>query len=102
MKSGGGFKEIFIKERKLFTIMKLAGEVKVALVSAACLLGIAIIFKNVLHAQADIIISNGPVYLFLVYIIARSQAKKSKCDKPLYWSLAIIFVTLFTITVYAV
>jgi hypothetical protein len=41
-------------------IMKLADEVKVALVTAACLLGIAIIFKNVLHVQADFIISNSP------------------------------------------
>lgn len=42
---------------------KLADEVKVALVTAACLLGTAIIFKNVLHVQVDLLISNGPVYL---------------------------------------
>ncbi len=83
-------------------IMKLADEVKVALVTAACVLGIAIIFKNVLHVQADFIVSNGPFYLFIVYLITRGQAKKSKCDKPLYWSLAIIFVTLLTIALYTV
>ena len=83
-------------------IKKLADEVKVALVTAACVLGIAIIFKNVLHVQVDLIISNGPVYLFIVYIITRGQAKKLKCDKPLYWSLAIIFVTFFTIALYAI
>ncbi len=83
-------------------IKKLADEVKVALVTAACLLGTAIIFKNVLHVQVDLLISNGPVYLFIVYIITRGQAKKLKCDKPLYWSLAIIFVTSFTIALYAI
>ncbi len=82
-------------------IMKLADEVKVALVTAACLLGIAIILKNVLHVQADFIVSNSPLYLYIVYLITRGQAKKSKCDKPLYWSLAIILVTLFTIALYA-
>lgn len=83
-------------------IMKLADEVKVALVTAACVLGIAIIFKNVLHVQADFIVSNGPFYLFVFYLITRGQAKKSKCDRPLYWSLAIIFVTLLTIALYTV
>ncbi len=83
-------------------IMKLADEVKVALVTAACLLGIAIILKNVLHVQADFIVSNSPLYLYIVYLITRGQAKKSKCDKPLYWSLAIILVTLFTIALYAI
>ena len=82
--------------------MKLADEVKVALVTVACLLGIAVVFKNVLHVQADFIISNGPAYLFIVYIITEGQAKRSKCGKPLYWSLAIIFVTLLIIALYAI
>lgn len=82
--------------------MKFADEVKVALVTAACVLGSAIIFKNVLYVQADFIVSNGPFYLFIVYLITRGQTKKSKCNKPLYWSLAIIFVTLSTIVLYAI
>ena len=82
--------------------MRIADEIKVASVTAVCVLGVAIIFKNVLHIQADFIVSNGPSYLFIVYIITRGQAKKSKCDKPLYWSLAIIFVTLLTIGLYAI
>jgi len=83
-------------------IMKLADEVKVSLVTAACVLGIAITFKNILHIQADFIVSNGPFYVFIVYLITRGQAKKIKCDKPLYWNLVIIFVTLFTIMLYAI
>ncbi len=75
---------------------------KVSLVTAVCILSIAIIFKNVLNVQADFIILNSPVYLFIVYIIARGRTKKLKCDRPLYWSLAIIFITLFTIALYAI
>ncbi len=82
--------------------MKPADEVKVSLVTAVCILGIAIIFKNVLNVQADFIILNSPIYLFIVYIIARGRTNKSKCDRPLYWSLAIIFITLFTIALYAI
>lgn len=82
--------------------MKLADEVKVALVTAVCILGIAIIFKNVLHVQANPMVSNGPVYLLIVYLITKGLTKQSKCDKPLYWSLAIIFVTLATIALYAI
>ena len=77
--------------------LKLADEIKVALVTGACIIGIAIIFKKVLHIQADFLISNSPSYLFIVYIITREKAKKSKFDKPLYWSLSIIFISLLTV-----
>ena len=83
-------------------ILKLADEIKVALVTAACVLSIAILFKKVLHIQADFLVSNSPSYLFIIYIITRGQAKKSKFDKPLYWSLAIIFVTLLTIILHVI
>ena len=54
----------FVNKGDSTMIMKLADEVKVALVTAACLLGIAIILKNVLHVQADFIVSNSPsIYL---------------------------------------
>lgn len=91
----------FINEGDVAIDMKLVDEVKVALVTAACVLGIAVIFKNVLHVQADLVVSNSPVYLFIVYIITRGQVKNSKCDEPLYWSLAILLVTLMVIGVYA-
>jgi len=83
-------------------ILKLADEIKVALVTGACVLGIAILFKKVLHIQANFLVANGPSYLFIVYIITRGQAKKSKCDKPLYWSLAIIFIAFLTIILHVI
>jgi TRAP-type C4-dicarboxylate transport system permease small subunit len=83
-------------------IKKLADEIKVALVTGACILGMAIIFKQILHIQIDSLISNGPVYLFIIYIISRRQSKKMKCDKPLYWNLGIIFITVLIIVLYAI
>ena len=80
--------------------MKLANEVKVALVAAVCLLGMVIVFKNVLHIQVGFMILNSPLWLYVLYIITREQTKKLKSE-TLYWSLAIIFVTLATIILYA-
>ncbi len=82
--------------------MKLSDEVKVAIVAAICILSIAIVFKNVLQLQVSYIISNGPLYLFVVYLITRSKTERSKCDRPLYWGSAIVMVTVLTILVYVV
>ena len=81
--------------------MKLANEIKVALVTAGCVLALAIVFKNILYVRADLIVTNGPFYLFIVYLITRGQTKASKCDKPLYWSLAIVLVTIAIVVLYA-
>ncbi|MGD9487221.1 MAG: hypothetical protein AB7W47_04325 [Calditrichaceae bacterium] len=62
--------------------LKPAAEIIVALVTAACVIFIAILFKQVLHIQADFLMSNGPSYLFIIYILTREQARKSKFDKP--------------------
>jgi hypothetical protein len=81
--------------------MRLADEVKVALVAAACVLGIAVIFKNILFVQADFLVLNSPSYLFILYILTRAS-NKQKCSSPLYWGLAIVFVTVLTIALYAI
>ncbi len=86
---------------------RIADEIKVALVAAVCILGSAIILKKVLHAEPDIILSNGPAYLVIIYLITRGAVKKggtkkTNCDKPLYWSLAIIFITVLTIVLHVV
>lgn len=78
---------------------KLSDEVKLSLVTAICLLGMAIISKNILNVQMDFISANGPFYVFFIYLLTKNQ--KSKCNKPLYWNLAIILVTISTIFLYA-
>jgi hypothetical protein len=74
-----------------------ADEVKVGLVTGACIIGQAIILKMVLHTEADLLVSNAPVYLLVIYLIAKGQKKESESTKPLYWSVAIVLVTVLTI-----
>jgi len=79
--------------------MKLPDEVKLALVTAGCLIVNAVVFKNALKLQPDFIILYGPFWVYLVYMITR--ASKTKYNDTLYWGLAIGLVTLFTILLYA-
>ena len=72
-------------------------EVKVSLVTAVCILALAIISKNVLNVQLDFITQYGPVWVYIAYISTKDKTKKSK-----YWSLAIILVTLAILALYAV
>jgi len=82
--------------------MKLRDETKVSLVTAACVLLLAIVSKNILKAQLDFISLYGPVWVFIAYIITKDKVKKSKiCCSPLFWSLAILFVTLAILILYA-
>ncbi len=69
--------------------MPLPDEIKVSLVTAACLLALAIISKNILNVQLDFISQYGPLWIFIFYIISRSRASVS----VLAWSSLIIFVT---------
>ncbi|KUK01787.1 MAG: putative membrane protein [Methanobacteriaceae archaeon 41_258] len=83
--------------------MKLSNETKVSLVTVVCILALAVISKNVLHAQLDFISQYGPVWMLVVYLCTREECKKSKiCDNPLFWSIAIILITLAILVVYAI
>jgi|Deesub1362B_J571_1020462.scaffolds.fasta_scaffold01444_8 hypothetical protein len=83
--------------------IKLSNEVKVSLVTAVCILALTAISKNIIHAQIDFISQFAPVWMFVTYIITREKAKVSKiCDSPLFWSTAIVLVTLAILIVYAI
>ena len=79
--------------------MKIANEVKVSLVTAACILAIAVISKNVLGVQLDFVSQYAPSWMFIVYIITRGQAKESD-HETLYWSIAIVAVTAAVLALY--
>lgn len=81
--------------------MKLSEETKVSLVTAVCILALAIISKNILHVQLDFISQYGPVWILIAYLATKGESKKSKCGTLLFWSLAIILVTLAILVVYA-
>jgi len=83
--------------------MKLSDEVKVSLVTAFCILALAIVSKNILNVQLDFISQYGPSWMFIAYIITKGEDKKSKiCCSTLFWSLAIIIVTAAILLLYAI
>jgi len=69
-------------------VIKLSDEVKVSLVTAVCILALAVISKEVLHMQLDFVSQYAPLWMFIAYIIV-----KDKCKNPFFWSLAIILIT---------
>lgn len=82
---------------------KLSSDLKVSLVTAICILVLAVVAKKVLNVELDFISQYGPVWLYIVYIITRDKQKESKvCSSPLFWSLAIIFATLAILALYAI
>jgi EamA domain-containing membrane protein RarD len=82
--------------------MKLSDEVKVSLVTAVCILALAIVSKNILNVQLDFISLYGPVMVFIVYIILKDNVKKSEIGySPLIWSLVIIFMTAAILILYS-
>lgn len=83
--------------------MRLTDEVKVSLVTGVCILALAITSKYVLRVELDFISQYGPVWLFMVYIAGKDKAGRSKVSgSALFWSAAIIVVTLAILTVYAI
>ncbi len=83
--------------------IKLFDEVKVSLVTTVCILALAVLSKNVFNIQLDFISQYGPVWMSMVYIITREKTKRSKiCDSPVFWSLAIVPITLAILVLYVI
>jgi len=71
-------------------------DVIVSIVTGICVLIISFLTKNILSAIF------GPVCMLAIYLVAKDKIKKSKiCSSPVFWSLAIIFVTLAILILYA-
>lgn len=82
--------------------MKVPDEIAVALVTAACVLGLAIAFEDVVHINVSPLFSTAaPTYLFIVYLLTRPAARRFKHD-ALLWGLAIIAVAAFTLLLYTI
>ena len=83
--------------------MRLASEIKVSLVAGICVLALAIISRYFLDAELDFVSQYGPVWIYIVYVITRNNKEKAKvCNRPLFWSLAIIIATALILIVYGV
>lgn len=80
---------------------------KVSVVSAVCLLGLVIVLKNVLNVPAETL-SRDVVFYILIYsvfgILYPGQLKSPgpSLIRPLYWSLAIVVLTLAIVLLNAV
>lgn len=88
--------------------MKISNDSKLGILTAICMFGSVVVFKNVLHIKPPFMASYGVVGIFILYIILKYSIEEFKGD-PLYrgksiafyYGLAIIFVTLATIILYA-
>jgi hypothetical protein len=81
-------------------IMKVPDEIAVALVTAICVLGLAVAIKNVFNVNAPFLFSiAAPIYPFIVYLITRPTVERFK-HETLLWSAVIALVSVFTLLVY--
>jgi len=74
--------------------MKLSNKVQVSIVTAGCLLALAYVSRKILNADLDPISLYAPVWIYFAY------TGRKNGDNPLYWSAAIIFVTVAILGVY--
>lgn len=86
--------------------MKLSNQVRVAICSAVCQLGLVIVLKNILQVPAETLSRNnilyGSFYSFIVILFLLLPDKEKTENKiPLHWYLIIIGVTLAIIALYA-
>ncbi len=82
--------------------MKVPDEIAVALVTAACVLGLAVAFEEVVRINVSPLFSTAaPVYLFIVYLLTRPIARRFEHD-ALVWSLAVIAVAMLTLLAYVI
>ena len=83
--------------------MKLSNQSKIAIFSAACLLGLTVILKNVVGVSAEILSRDivNYIIIFSVFGTVLPSAGEKYSSKPIYWYLAILATTLGIIAVYA-
>ena len=80
--------------------MKVPDEIAVASVTAVCVIGLAIAFKNVFNVNPPFLLSIPvPLYLFIVYMITRPTVQRFK-HETLLWSAVIALVSVFTLLLY--
>ncbi len=77
--------------------MKVPDEIAVALVTAACVIGLAVGFKSLLHISPPFLFSTAaPIYPLIVYLITCPTVRRFKYETVL-WSAVTIAVAAFTL-----
>jgi len=81
--------------------LRLSDEVKVSIVTAICVLALAIVAKYAIVAKLDFVSQYGPVWIYIAYIITKDRIKQRGCSVWLLWALAEIVATIAILLVYS-
>ncbi len=80
--------------------MRVNNQVMVGLVTIICLISQGYIFTYILKVEPNTIVSLIPLIAFVIYIYARNSMSLYY-NKPLYWIIAIIALTLIDLLPYS-
>ena len=82
--------------------MRFNNQVKVGLATIICLISQGYIFTYILKVEPNVIVSIAPLIPYIIYIYARNSRNISLYyNKPLYWVILIIAITLIDLLPYA-
>lgn len=81
--------------------MRLTGDLTVSLVTAVCILALAVVSKYFLDVELDFVSQYGPVWIYIVYVIGKDETRRSQ-RSTLLWSATIIVATVAILAVYAI
>jgi hypothetical protein len=76
-----------------------ADEIRVALVAGFCIIALSVLFKKILHIEAESSLINSPSYLVIIYLITRSSKKMRTALDWKIWSLIIIAFSVIAVIV---
>jgi hypothetical protein len=89
-------------------IATLSDEVKIASVSALCLMALVVLLKNVVQVSATVLSRDVIIYIiiysffWMLPAIYLKGEKRSRFERPLFLSLLIVTITVAIIALYAV
>ena len=94
--------------RQAKELNRLPDQIKVSLVSAACLIALVVVLKQVLHVGATVLSRDIIIYIVIYsffpisYLSVKNTASKGWGTRPLFWNALVILMTLAIILIYAV
>ncbi len=77
--------------------MALSDQLRASLVTAACVLALAIVSKYFIARELDFVSQYGPVWVYIAYVGTEENKKHS----ALLWSFVIVAATMGILVVYA-
>lgn len=86
--------------------MRVFEALRISLLSSACTVLLAALFRNILHTPYPLTI-NVPVVLFFIYLVTDARGfpggkePEVRCMRAVYWELAIILATVLLIGMHA-